>query len=108
MNLSERHCLNCEVAGRSQAGGEWIVVCKNATTNAMDGSVDCGAILADKTEASPYVALLEAKLTAMEQVVIQLYRENEPWADLYDDNEILEAGLESLAVLKQAAPIKEK
>jgi len=98
--LSERYCLNCDVAGRSQVGGEWIVVCKNATTGATDGRVDCGAILADETEASPYVTALEADNEALKQRVENLEETNmlfsERGASLVVEKKALEQRVEGL------------
>ncbi len=52
MQLDNRECSLCSIEGIPQAvKGHWIVVCGNAEL--------CGGILADETEATPYVTQLE-------------------------------------------------
>ena len=50
--LSERKCSLCELEKREQPESVWIVAC---------GHPECGEILVDETEATPYVAQLEAE-----------------------------------------------
>ena len=52
MRLTERHCMLCESEGREQAGGVFIVACKQ---------YDCCNTIADEAEADAYVAQLEAE-----------------------------------------------
>lgn len=55
MKLSGKHCELCELEEREQAGGVYIVVCKNK---------DCGGIFADETEANPHIERMEAVVEA--------------------------------------------
>ncbi len=47
------------------------------------------------------VALLEQRIEELEEALVRLYRENEADAVLYEDSEIIEAALGSLATLAQ-------
>ena len=58
--LTERHCLLCEDDDEPQIGGVYMVVCKRQT---------CGSILADETEANPYVASLEEEIERLRRLL---------------------------------------
>lgn len=83
MKLSERECNLCANEGREQEGADWIVVCATSS---------CGGILADETEANPYIALLEDVVE-----IARKLRDNDPWYDL--NNAIGE--LDALAKLEE-------